>query len=365
MTVADLLGHTAGFGNMDGTLVFFPVKSREDLLQRLPHLPLVSAPGETFGYSNMGYTLAGMIAAPEGFDPAIQDRILQPLGMTRSGMDFGLMQGADNVAQGYAMHDGKPIPVFYEDMHLAGPSGALNSTAKDLSHWVAMLLSNGLISDGNDGETQLVAGPFLDEAMSQRWPREDNDQGYGFGFFTNAYRGYHRVSHGGNTAGFSAHIDMLPKRQVGIVVLSNQQNSDIGHRMADTIYAHILGLPRPAIDDIEPRITPARVEAELIPLSADDSPTFAVADMIGNYHHKGYGTVQIRLEGEQLIADFPDFSMPLSHESANGFVLSWKENLHQNLPSFMVEFIGDSGEMPTGLRLPLRLGDEVFDREES
>ena len=119
VTRAHLLTHTAGFGDhWSSTTDPDEVQPLGDYLRR--HMPpRFVAPGELISYSNHGYALAAyVVEAVSGlpFDRYVHDRILQPLGMARSGylLDADLPEG---LATGYAYRDGvyQPQPVHYSD----------------------------------------------------------------------------------------------------------------------------------------------------------------------------------------------------------------------------------------------------------
>jgi CubicO group peptidase (beta-lactamase class C family) len=362
--VRDLLTHTAGFGNMDGSFVFFPAQNQADILRRLEDLAPFDPPGESFAYSNMGYTLAGMIAAnelgyPDNFDAMINDKIFRPLGMTRSTLSIEAM-ASDNAAQGYAMSGTDAIPVLPEDMKAAGPAGALNSTASDLGKWVQLWLNDG------DWEGQRLLSPeFVAAAISAEWEPNPDDNpeslpnGYGFGFFVEGFRGTLRVSHGGNTAGYSALVDFLPEKDIGVAILTNQDTSDAIYYAANIIYAHMLDFDRPIMADIEPKMGAARTD-----ISAEDEPLDIekMRPFIGTYAAPGYGVVEIARDDQTLVARLPDFTLSLSHQQEDQFILGWREGAHQNIPSFNLSFVRNTSGQIEGFTLPLRHGDEFFRR---
>ncbi|MGJ8561260.1 MAG: serine hydrolase [Litorimonas sp.] len=359
--IENLLTHTSGLGNMDGSLVFFPLKDRQDALSRLPHLPVTIGADEAFSYSNMGYTLAGLIAAPDGFDVALQQKILAPLGMSSSTMSFERMSDEGDIAQGYAMVDGAAVPVGYENMRFAGPAGGLNTTASDLGRWIAFLLNDGI----HDGQS-LLSRDFIHRATSPQWPKPEDMSGpvsgYGYGFFIDEFEGAMRITHGGNTSGFSSLVDFIPDLNIGVAIMTNQQNSDIVYQAANIVYAHILDLDPIDIGQIERQVSDGRGDNEAAAASASDSPEMDLETFTGTYFEPGYGNIRIRQKDGKLLADFPDFTLPAQYVGENRFILNWTADLHQNIPSFEMGFVLDTDDKVTGFTLPLRLGDEFFVR---
>jgi CubicO group peptidase (beta-lactamase class C family) len=357
--IENLLTHTSGLGNMDGSLVFFPPRDRQEVLSRLPHLPVTTGANEAFSYSNMGYTLAGIIAAPDGFDAALEDKILAPLGMSRSTMSFARMSEAGNVAKGYARVGGEPYPVSNENFRYAGPAGGLNTTASDLGKWIVFLLSGGV----HEGKS-LLSKDFVQRATHPNWPKpedmSDPISGYGYGFFVDTFDGALRVSHGGNTSGYSSLVDFIPDRKIGVAIMTNQQNSDVVYQAANIVYAHILDLEAIDISQTQPRITEGRSANDVANGSVSNRPDIEI--FTGTYFDPGYGKIRIRQNGEQLFAESPTFTLPTQYVEGTRFLLTWTEGLHQNIPTFEMTFVLDDDGQVTGLALPLRLGDEVFTR---
>ena len=95
VTIAQLLGHRAGFGegareSIGPTLLAHlqTTSAREPavelLLARALRLNLGSAPGETYRYSNVGYLVLGVVAAEAAgapYEAACRQRALEPLGV--------------------------------------------------------------------------------------------------------------------------------------------------------------------------------------------------------------------------------------------------------------------------------------------
>jgi len=78
------------------------------LIAELAASPSNAAPGERFRYSNLAYAVGGFAAAaaagaaPErldaGYRLALRDRVLNPIGMTRSTFDLGAALATGDVA---------------------------------------------------------------------------------------------------------------------------------------------------------------------------------------------------------------------------------------------------------------------------
>lgn len=370
VTVADLLSHRSGIGNVDATHVFFPTRELSAHLRRLQFLQPNSGYRERFDYSNMGYAVvAGIVERVGGrsWQQQIHALLFDPLGMTRSSTDLASLHGGGNVATGYAMAQGQPFAVLYEDQHEAAPSGGINSTARDLGQWLSMLLA-----DGQFGGQQVVPESFLAEAFSAHVmvnptynPRTRNlfFDGYGYGWFTGQFEGRYRVSHGGNTSGFTARIDMLPGDGIGVAILTNQQSSELPRYVADMIYRELLGLPERAIDDYPLQITdgtrPPDVTVPAVTIPAGRSAD----DYTGVYVQPGYGSFTVFEDGNNLFVRFPAFVLALDHVAQDVFRTRKYYEMHQNTPDFPVVFTSDSSGAISGAEIPFQSRSVRFERQ--
>ncbi len=67
---------------------------------------------------------------------------------------------------------------------------------------------------------------------------------YGFGFFIEDVKGYKELSHTGGLEGMVTQITIIPDLQLGIIVLTNQQEGDAFISITNEIKDGYLGLPR-------------------------------------------------------------------------------------------------------------------------
>lgn len=99
-------------------------------------------------YSNVGYTLAGLAAAAaagKSWEELITQRLLVPLGMTRTTADFASAPTMGNLASGHARISGvQPVTSRETTPRLTtAPAGAIQSSANDLATWALFQLGDG------------------------------------------------------------------------------------------------------------------------------------------------------------------------------------------------------------------------------
>lgn len=221
--VRHLLEHTAGFDDMHLNEIYVvddtPDRPLEDVLRLNPASRRVRwRPGTRMAYSNPGYAVAARVVevvSGKPYDQFISERILTPLEMTTSGFAVAPADDAA-LAQGYADPDGGPV--VRRRIHLR-PAGALSSSARELGHFVEMLLGWG------ERRGQYVVDP--EYLSNMEWPRTTAAaaagvrSGYGLGIFSTIDLPFHVLGHQGGIDGFVSTYGYSPSRDVGYVVLLN------------------------------------------------------------------------------------------------------------------------------------------------
>jgi CubicO group peptidase (beta-lactamase class C family) len=180
-------------------------------------------PGVAFSYSNPGYDLLGLVlqaAARRPYADLVGDRLLAPLGMTRSTFRPGMAM-THPLAVGHRDHGGRTEavrPMGDDTRHW--PAGFLFSSASDVAKLVQAILDGGRANGGP------VLSPAAVESMTRRWttfPHVLDGDGYGYGLFVDDSRASRVIGHGGQMPGFSAMVKMVPARRAALIVLANRE----------------------------------------------------------------------------------------------------------------------------------------------
>ncbi|MFK7934628.1 MAG: serine hydrolase [Saprospiraceae bacterium] len=347
VTISDLLAHRSGIGGVDGTDVFFPTNSIEQHLKRLPHLAPNSVVRERFDYSNMGYSILGGISeqiSGKSWEENIKSEIFAPLQMARSNANLQDLQADNDFSYGYSSVKDSIFRVLYADQFESSPAGAINSSAHEMTQWVKMLLNKGI----HQGK-QIVPQAYLEQSFSEQQMINGSFQfdqkkdllanAYGYGWFVNQYQNTYRVHHAGNVSGFTASVNLYPYKNIGIVILSNQGNSNLPLVLADIIFDQLTKNHTKNWQEYEVQVGEGRTPVKQIPaINTEQKPTHPLAAYCGKYKSKGYGVIEVLLEKEQLMIKFPAFKMALVHERYDTFYNETITQLHQNTPSFYINF---------------------------
>ena len=197
--------------------------------------------GSKWEYSNLGAGLLGeALARREGmsYEALLKTRILDPLGMTSSGITLT----PDEKARFAIGHDAYLRRAPYWDLAALAGAGALRSDADDMLTFLA----------ANIGLTKTPLKSAMDATLAvKRIPNlPDNEQALGWDVRKSPYGDI--VWHNGGTGGFRTIIAFNPKEKVGVVVLTNAATEAGGDDIAFHILAGaqlaLLSPPGPAPD---------------------------------------------------------------------------------------------------------------------
>jgi serine beta-lactamase-like protein LACTB len=233
VSTRQVMSHTAGFRDYSLCLCF-PIweyyntrhfDSLRTANAAVVASPLQSAPGSRYGYTSLGYNLAGSViesATQQDFLAYLQRAVLAPLQLTQTRADDTRADIAGRVVF-YEIKNGEYKPVFGVDNSNKWPSGGLLSTPHDLVRF------------GN----ALLAGAFIDAATRERfWTVQkladgsDNSDHYALGWrvYNEAKRAdgttTKLVSHNGIATGATSRFALYPREGVTISILTNAQLAD-------------------------------------------------------------------------------------------------------------------------------------------
>jgi CubicO group peptidase (beta-lactamase class C family) len=233
--IRDLLTHRSGLGIGAGDLMFVTPTdfTRNDLLHALRYLQPVSSFRSRFAYDNLLYVIAGQIipvVAGQSWEDFVTARILKPLHMDACAVEDTRLSDRSNIAAPHVIIDGKLTKIPPLSIPLVAPAGAINCNITGMLKWVNTQLAHGRSPDG----IQLFSAAQSAEMWSPQTilSTGSNDRlalththfaSYGLGWGLEDLDGYKRVSHNGGLPGMVTHVSLVPELNLGVVVLTNQQ----------------------------------------------------------------------------------------------------------------------------------------------
>ncbi|HEX8545897.1 MAG TPA: serine hydrolase domain-containing protein, partial [Cytophagaceae bacterium] len=223
ITIHHLLTHTSGIPNYTDSPNFFKTLSRNpykpiEFIKQFADLPLQYEPGSTFGYSNSGYFLLGVIiekVTGKTYDKALQENIFTPLQMNSTGYDdYATIlpkraNGYENVGLTY-------VNASYLDMSIPYAAGSLYSTVEDLALWDQALYNDKLLSASSKA---IMFTPYK--------------SGYAYGWVVGNTKvdqfkdSLQSMAHSGGINGFRSLLIRYPKNKQLVVMLNNTGSADL------------------------------------------------------------------------------------------------------------------------------------------
>lgn len=263
ITIRHLLDHTAGISDL-ALWQFLSTSSK-------PNTPLIKAfqknknlldvhtkPGTLFSYSNMGFTILGMViesATSQKYEVYLDENLLIPLGMENSSFQFISQIGKDaneNLAMGH-FEDGSTVasaPIYLR------PAGQFTTTANDMALFLKFMMSDGTINN-----VPFVSPFYLEKLGTPKTTiavENGLDNGYSFGVQKKDSYGRISLSHSGNIIGYKAYYYIFPVEKKAFFISYNMDHESADYNKINKIIINYLNGP-----DIKPSTTAFATEKEL------------------------------------------------------------------------------------------------------
>jgi CubicO group peptidase (beta-lactamase class C family) len=242
VTVRELLAHGSGMTRDGDNSDFWSLGRRfpdkAELLETIRQHGKVLEPNEHFKYSNIGYSLLGLIiegASGVPYRDFVATNIVDALGLTHTGPDLN-MERIDEYAKGYSSRAHGPERIEIDHIDTFGESSATGfySTAAELTAYFQAHL---------DGDERLLSDASK-RRMRQAQYRISDEAQYGLGLSITVFNGRTYYGHSG---GYPGHITMSkldPERRLSISVFTNASDGP-----AATLCMAVLRLIDLALDE--------------------------------------------------------------------------------------------------------------------
>lgn len=236
ITLHQLLTHTAGMPDSLGS-DFDTSATREVVLRLALRSKLRSKPGSKHAYSNVGYSLLGLIiekASGMGYEDYLRKHLFEPAGMGRTGYILPKF-APDSLAVGYRKDQpwgtvlGHPMLEDGPGWHLRA-NGGIHSTIDDMYKWHLALEGTNILS--YEAKKKYFA-PHADEGYG------DSFYGYGWVTFTTPRR-TKLLAHNGGNGIFSADFRRYVDEDVVIFHATNSSKYDpdrVSNDLAKIVFA--------------------------------------------------------------------------------------------------------------------------------
>ncbi len=271
VTVRELLGHGSGMTRDGDDCGFWslerPFPNRRELLETIQQHGKVLEPNEHFKYSNIGFSLLGLIvesAAGVPYREFVTTHIVDKLGLKDTGPDLE-MERLSDFAKGYSSRVHGPDRIQIEHIDTIAESSATGfySTAAELSDYFQTFL---------DGDDRLLTDASKRRMRQVQWKVND-ESSYGLGLSISKVKDRTYYGHSG---GYPGHITISMvdlERKLSICVLTNSNDGP-----ASVLATAITGLIELALKDTAK--TKPRDAAELSQFAGRFANLWGITDVV-------------------------------------------------------------------------------------
>jgi len=313
VNIVDLLSHRIGFESYKGDLVtYFSGFDREEVVKRMALLDINKDFRDSYGYSNSAYTAVGEILEKVEKKPwgkIIEDKILTPLEMFNTKMVYSKKENYTNIAFPHTIINDKVEQLEYSPMDNIQPAGSMLSSVNDLSHWLIAQINEGKYNNTEAlpyRAMRITRRPFSTQGFNQTNSTRTHFYNYGLGFFVRDINGLLSFQHSGGLTGFSANHIIIPEKELGIIILTNDDVNNFFLDLTNAVVDAFLELP---FKDYSSNSIKSYREEILYELKEKDSLKTLVKinnkkissnKFIGTYKNEAYGKISIIEESNQL-----------------------------------------------------------------
>jgi CubicO group peptidase (beta-lactamase class C family) len=334
-TVTDLMAQRSGMpehaGDTAATLGF----DRAHIINAIRFVKPVTSFRSAYAYQNNLFLAAAELIRKETgkrWEDNIRERIFEPLGMRSSSADMASFKNGKDTASLHHLVGDKivalPMDWKYMDwVYTYAPAGGINSNVKDVAKWICLQMNGGSF-----GTKRLIKADSVRYIQTPKTiiPSEPGAprQYYCQGWVYREYSPYPIIWHNGGTSGAKTMIAFVPKAKIGIVVLSNLDETSLPESLAWRFFDMYFG--RAGGDwsyEALKKFSKAREaeKAELPKPPAKISPALPAERYTGSYSNDVYGTITVSQEAGALAVTVgpKKTRVALAHFDRDIFRASW------------------------------------------
>jgi CubicO group peptidase (beta-lactamase class C family) len=236
LTISDLLSHRSGLRKYEGDELWYGTNySREEIVKKMQYYPIINDFRIEFGYQNVMYLVAGTIIEEitgQTWDDFVKKKIFTPLFMDNSSTSISQFQQSENYAKPYLGNH----QISLLNMDNIGPAGSINSNVNDMLNWLKLWINEG------EWNGNIIVSKDAYQAMTN--PKiitsRKSDKGYGFGWNIETDDCEKVIHHGGFMPGSKSSVFIMPERNIGIVILTNQPAQFLNEEIIGLVIKELL-----------------------------------------------------------------------------------------------------------------------------
>ena len=251
VTIKDMLSHRIGTKTFQGDFTFYNGNlSRGEIMYRMRYLKPQGKLRQDYGYCNSCYLVAGEIipkAVMQPWEVFIYDSIVKLAGMLNTQiLSYGI-EMLSNIAKPYTTSFTgilKEIP--YDRWDNLAPAASMVSNVKDLSKWLMLQLDSGKVNGRQVIPWQAIQATrdiniVINSRKNKLFPT--HIVGYGLGLINADYNGKQIYWHTGGAGGMLSNVCFVPEENLGIAILTNNDNQNLFEALRYQILDAYLNVP--------------------------------------------------------------------------------------------------------------------------
>ncbi|MDE3235265.1 MAG: serine hydrolase [Bacteroidota bacterium] len=313
VTIRDMLSHHLGTKTFQGDFTFWDGNlSRQQIMQKMRLLKPEGNFRQDFGYCNSCFLTAGEIipqVTGKPWEVYVYDSIIAPLGMTNTHTLGRNMEEMPDAARPYTTSFSDHLQrIPYDHVDNLAPAGSIVSCVKDLSKWLIMQLDSGRY----EGK-KIIPWPVISRTREMNTIISSNKRGnthfmgYGLGIFMMDYNGKQVFWHTGGAFGFVTNTCFVPEENLGITILTNQDNQAFFELLRYQILDAYLN--QPYINRSKQALPAAQKQnkesfeqvQQWKARIKGNTPSLPLTAYTGTYKNELYGTISITAKDKGLL----------------------------------------------------------------
>ena len=316
VTIKDMLGHHLGTKTFQGDFTFWnSALTRNEIMKRMRYLKPSNGFRASYGYCNSCFLTAGEVipkVTGKPWEVYVYDSLVMPLEMNKTQtLTYGMEQ-MENFAYPYTnSFVGQLTQIPFDKIDNLAPATSMVSCVNDLSHWLLMQLDSGRYNNKQILPWQVVAKTRdMITPISSRKKGSTHFTGYGLGVFMSDYQGKQIFNHTGGADGFVTNTCFVPELNLGISILTNNDNQNFFELLRLQILDAYLDVP---YTNRSKQKLPFHIKDNDVQMQEingwkyrikNNKPKLALTAYEGVYENQLYGTINIIADGNILRAKF-------------------------------------------------------------
>lgn len=343
VTIRDMLTHRIGTKTFQGDFTFWNTSlSREQIMEKMRLLKPTGIFRQDYGYCNSCFLTAGQVIPKVtggiSWEQYVTDSIVKPLAMNGTHvLSNGIRTKVSNMAVPYTTSfTGKLNRVPDDNWDNLGPAASIVSNVNDLTNWLLMQLDSGRFEGKRilpwqvlqaTRDVQIITGSRKSSVFPIHF------RGYGLGLNIADYNGRQIYWHTGGAAGMVSNVCFVPEENLGIAILTNNDNQSFFEALRYQVLDAYLGVPFTNRSTFYLKQFEPEEKATLDSMAAwqaragKKSPPLHMESYTGKYSNELYGNITMAKNGNEALElsfeHHPGLTGRLNYLSGNEWLITF------------------------------------------